>query len=422
MLKRKKIFSVLLIFFSCLPFFSQEDAKIILTVEDAVKSALENNLDIKTSYNSLELLKKKKDYSWGNVSPSVTLSASSQSDLENNSSSFSVSGGVRLSIMPNLYHLIQSAVLSYEKGLITYDQKCKSIELNVRKAFYGLLYSAENIRLQKRNLETSLSQYEQNQNKFINGQISELDVLTSKVNYEQQKPSLESAIVSYESDLANFKQIIGINQNKNIELSGSLDEVKFDVDFNFSDESSPDIKNAEKSLEIAKNSLTSNRFSSYIPSVSASYNLGKSYNDISNKWNTNNNVSVSVSLPLDGYLPWTQSGLNIKTTKNQVEEAKINLEKTVMSVSIEKQNCLRSINQGINQLDSLKSNVELAEKTYNMTKTAYDYGKTDLLSLQTASDKVLKASLSLKSQYYSLICKIYDLEYLMGLSLGSLVK
>ena len=60
----------------------------------------------------------------------------------------------------------KNANLSYESGKISYEQKCKSIELNVRTAFYGLLYEQENIQLQKRGLETSENQYKQNQEKF----------------------------------------------------------------------------------------------------------------------------------------------------------------------------------------------------------------------------------------------------------------
>jgi outer membrane protein TolC len=81
---------------------------------------------------------------------------------------------------------------------------------------------------------------------------------------------------------------------------------------------------------------------------------------------------------------------------------------------------VRKINQAIYQIDSLKSNVELAEKTYNMTKSAYNYGNTDLLNLQSASDKVLSASVNLKYQAYSLISTILQLENLLGIPYGTL--
>ena len=55
-----------------------------------------------------------------------------------------------------------------------------------------------------------------------------------------------------------------------------------------------------------------------------------------------------------------------------------------------------------------------------MTQTAYNYGKKDLLSLQNASDNLLSAQVSLKSQAYSLISTILDLEKTLGIDFGTL--
>lgn len=57
-----------------------------------------------------------------------------------------------------------------------------------------------------------------------------------------------------------------------------------------------------------------------------------------------------------------------------------------------------------------------------MNLTAYNYGKTDLLSLQSASDSVLSAGVNLKSQAYTLISTILDLEDVLGLEFGTIEK
>ena len=192
---------ILLLVLSCSSFcFAAEK----MTIDDAVKSAFENNIDIKLSDNSLKLLKKQKDFSWNSISPTLNASGNFSQNFEGDVNSLSISGGVNLAISSNLYTSIRNANLNYETGKITAEQKRKLIELNVRTAFYGLLYEQENISLQKRGLETSENQYKQNQEKFKKGQMSELDVLTSRVNYEQKKPSVEAAIVAYQNDLAFF--------------------------------------------------------------------------------------------------------------------------------------------------------------------------------------------------------------------------
>ena len=66
--------------------------------------------------------------------------------------------------------------------------------------------------------------------------------------------------------------------------------------------------------------------------------------------------------------------------------------------------------------------MELAEETYTMTLTAYNYGKTDFLSLLNANNNILSAGVSLKQQAYNLISTLLDLEYELGIEFETLLK
>lgn len=399
--------------------------KKILTIEDAVQLAKENNISVKTAENTLDNLELLNKYSWNSVSPTATLSGNISDDIENDSSSFSFSGSVNLNLKTNLYSEIKGAKLNYEKGLLTYNEAVRKIELSVRKSFYNLIYQKENLVLQKRSLETSKTQYLNNQEKFQNGKISELDAFTSRVNYESKKPLVESAEINFQNDLATFKQLLGISQQTEIELDGSLDEILNLKEISFGllpkvDEPAPDVKSAEYNVEIAKNSLLDSRFSAYAPTVTGSYSYGKSKNSNQDDWTTTNKLSVGISVPLDGVLPWSARAVNIKTNKNALDTAEKNLEDAKTSVAVQTESYIRKINQAVKQLDSLKSTEELASQTYQMTLTAYNYGKTDFLSLQNANDSVLSAGVNLKSQAYTLISTILDLENVLGLDFGTL--
>lgn len=400
-----------------------------LTIEDAVQLAKENNISVKTAENTLDNLELLNKYSWNSVSPTATLSGNISDDIENDSSSFSLSGAVNLSLKTNLYSEIKGAKLNYEKGLLTYNEAVRKIERSVRKNFYNLIYQKENLVLQKRSLETSKTQYLNNQEKFQNGKISELDAFTSRVNYESKKPVVESAEINFQNDLATFKQLLGISQQTEIELDGSLDEILNLKEISFDllpkvDKPAPDVKSAEYNVEIAKNSLLDSRFSAYAPTVTGSYSYGKVYgkNQKTDKygWTTTNKLSVGISVPLDGVLPWSARAVNIKTNKNALDTAEKNLEDAKTSVAVQTESYIRKINQAVKQLDSLKSTEKLAEQTYKMTLAAYNYGKTDFLSLQNANDSVLSAGVNLKSQAYTLISTILDLESVLGLEFGTL--
>ena len=408
--------------------FSVENGELskekILTLEECISLAKENNLSIKVHKNTLNDLKRKNETSWNSVSPSIKGDAAFQDDFTKKTESFSISGSLGLTLSTNLYSTIKGAKLNYENGLLTYNQAVKQIEMSVWKTFYDLIYKTEYFSFQSQNLLTAKKNYEQNLEKFKNGKISELDVMSSRVSYEQKKPVLEEARIDLTNNLELFKNIIGVDFDDEIKLDGSLDfllELK-DIKLPPKENPSPDVQAAKFAVEIAENNLLAQRFSSYSPVITGTYKYGQTLNIDNSLWNETSSLSVGVSIPLDSYLPWSSSAVSINSKKESLESAKLNLEDAEKSIRVNTENALRKINQIISMLEVSKETVALAKKTYEMTETAYNYGKTDFLTLQNASDNVLNAEVSLKNQAKTLMETLLDTEYLLGLEFGTILK
>lgn len=408
--------------------FSAENGELskekILTLEECISLAKENNLSIKVQKNTLNDLKRKNETSWNSVSPSIKGDALFQDDFVNKTESFAISGSLGLTLSTNLYSTIKGAKLNYENGLLTYNQAVKQIEMSVWKTFYDLIYKTEYFSFQSQNLLTAKKNYEQNLEKFKNGKISELDVMSSRVSYEQKKPVLEEARIDLTNNLELFKNIIGVDFDDEIKLDGSLDfllELK-DIKLPPKENPSPDVQAAKFAVEIAENNLLAQRFSSYSPVITGTYKYGQALNIDNSLWNETSSLSVGVSIPLDSYLPWSSSAVSINSKKESLESAKLNLEDAENSIRVNTENALRKINQIISMLEVSKETVALAKKTYEMTETAYNYGKTDFLTLQNASDNVLNAEVSLKNQAKTLMETLLDTEYLLGLEFGTILK
>ena len=397
----------------------------ILTLEECISLAKENNLSIKVQKNTLNDLKRKNETSWNSVSPSIKGDAAFQDDFTNKTTErFEISGSLGLTLSTNLYSTIKGAKLNYENGLLTYNQAVKQIEMSVWKTFYDLIYKTEYFSFQSQNLLTAKKNYEQNLEKFKNGKISELDVMSSRVSYEQKKPVLEEARIDLTNNLELFKNIIGVDFDDEIKLDGSLDfllELK-DIKLPPKENPSPDVQAAKFAVEIAENNLLAQRFSSYSPVITGTYKYGQTLNIDNSLWNETSSLSVGVSIPLDSYLPWSSSAVSINSKKESLESAKLNLEDAEKSIRVNTENALRKINQIISMLEVSKETVALAKKTYEMTETAYNYGKTDFLTLQNASDNVLNAEVSLKNQAKTLMETLLDTEYLLGLEFGTILK
>ena len=405
--------------------YSQENIR-KLTVDDAVILAADNNISLQRQRISLNTLEKKKDTSWNGISPSLSASGTMSIPFESDSKhSYSVSASASLNFTPSLFTAIKTAKLNYENGVTSYENAVRTVELNVRKVFCNLLYTKENIQLQERKLETAKSLYESNLAKYNRGQLSELDLLNSQYNYESTIPTLQSLQINYDNSIATFKQTLGLNQSEEIELVGNIEDFlnigKIEINKNI--EEVPAVKTILANMELAKTQLLATRFSAWGPSLSASYSYGKSGNfESSDLRTTGNALSLSLRIPLDGFLPWSNGALSIANQKANLQDLELQLKEKKESTELEIQNSIKKIEQAQAQLNVLENNVELAQKRYNMTLTAYNHGSKDLLTLQNASDALMTARINLSSQKITIFSAILDLENILGVPFGTLGK
>ncbi len=419
---KKKIF---VLFFSIAAFAFADENIIELSLEDAVKSALENNVSIKQSEISLDAKKRESDYSWNSISPSISGTGRYSKNIPGTSDDkASLSAGISLSatLSPSVYTSAKNAGLSYSQQQLSYQNDLRSVELNVRKNYYSLLYKIEEISLKEKSLETSKNQYESNLAKYKRGTLSRLDVLSAQVSYQNDQLELKSLNAEMENSIASFKQLVGLPQDAKISLSGSFENILNlkNISIEGMELNSFSIESLQKQIDSAKNSLLASRFTAYGPSLSASYSYNYSSMDGGSNWDDNGTLSLQASIPLDGFLPWSNSSLNVQSKKDSVKSLELELEDAKTSLEVNISTLMNKINQCLENIALRKSSIELAQTTYEMTLESYSHGTKDLLSLQTASDNLLSAKVNLISEAYNLICAVLDLENAAGIPFGTL--
>lgn len=428
-------------FFSCILLIScmtavPAAAQQTMTVDDAVATAVDNNISIQRNRITVEGYRRADAHSWNSISPSLNLSAdyrkpTAPTDPITTDYTTSLGASVSLTFSPSLFTSMKTARLNYEKGLISFEQACRSVELSVRSSFYAILYETENLSLQKRNLETARQQYETNRAKYNAGRIPQLDVLTAQVTYEKLKPAVESAEITLQNDMNTFKQLLGLDLAADLALSGSLDDilaldtVVLDQDIDQLVQNSSSVQLLVKQLQAAETAVTAFRFSAYGPTATASWAYDKSTVHPKNGsavTTDTGSLKLGVSIPLDGVLPWSSKSDNVTSAKDAVQDLKLQLQDQKTAVKVSIQNYLRQIQQAQSTIKSLQANISLAKQSYEMTQEAYSHGTKDLLSLQTSSDALLQAQVSLKSEAYTLIKAILNLEDITGSAFGTLGK
>ena len=427
----KKNVTFLVAYFILVTSFFAQNEKLsnrVLTVDDAVMLAADNNISLQRQKISVDLSKKRSDFSWNSVSPSIRASGSYSLPFDNTDKwTMGASVSLSMNLTPSLYTSIRGAKMNYEQGILNYEAAVRTVELNVRKLFYNLLYTKEYLNLLQRNMDTAKQRYNLNKDKYNRGQLSELDLFSSQYNYESMIPTFESAQISYDNSIASFKQTLGIAQNVEIELSGNLEDYDFieEITIDTAIDEIPSVKAIQAQIDSAKNQLLATRFTAWGPSISLSYSYGKNSLPImgigDRSWSTTGNaLGVSVSIPLDGYLPWSTGALSVAAQKATLKDLQLQLENQKTTAEISIQNSAKSIMQAQSQLDLRIKNVELAQKTYDMTLNAYNHGSRDLLTLQNAADSLMSAKINLMQQKFTLISAVLDLENTLGIPFGTL--
>lgn len=419
---KKKIF---VLFFSIAAFAFADENTIELSLEDAVKSALKNNVSIKQSEINLDEKKRESTYSWNSISPSISGTGRYSKNIPSSSDDkASLSAGISLNatLSPSVYTSAKNAELNYSQQQLSYQNDLRSVELDVRKNYYSLLYKIEEISLKEKSLETSKNQYESNLAKYKRGTLSRLDVLSAQVSYQNDQLELKSLNAEMENSIASFKQLVGLPQNAKISLSGSFENILNlkNISIEGMELNSFSIESLQKQIDSAKNSLLASRFTAYGPSLSASYSYNYSSIDGGSNWDDNGTLSLQASIPLDGFLPWSSGSLNVQSKKDSVKSLELELEDAKVSLEVNISTLMNKINQCLENISLRKSSIELAQTTYEMTLESYSHGTKDLLSLQTASDNLLSAKVNLISEAYNLICAVLDLENVAGIPFGTL--
>lgn len=441
------------------------DEKVVLTVEEAVNHALENNKSLKSSAIDLEIKKRASQYGWNTFLPSAGINATARRTTANstfNSISQNIITQGRLGaledggrLQPQMYDStvknagyedteklhwaivlpfisvqwnfnlamidsIRAAKVQYEQGQITWDQAQRDMEVNVRKSFYGILLSKENLDIQREKLENARKRYNQATINYRNGLVPEMSVLNAQVTYENQKPTVMSAEQSLKQTMDTFAFLLGFPYGTNIELDGSIETAYVNVDA--SDlvekylEKNKDIISLKKDIELLKISINAKRLSTFTPSLSvdysfspAAYAAGKWADDFADADTGSLSFTLVYTNLLD-MLPFSANMQSLKDSKQQLKQAEFGLEQLVQNTEIEIHSLVGNLNKCEANITAMEKTVELAKMAYESTLKAYNSGTAELLDVQESENSYEQARMGLSSEKNNYISALLDLE------------
>ena len=457
----------------------KEDGTIVLTIDDAVTYSLKNSPSLKTAQIDLELAKWKKNTAWNSFLPTVQVTgtiarandvesslrstnqslattqalaqgiaaatattnpllASQFGKMADNMNPVSATENMHWTAMGNLsvslnfnvamIQNMRATIAQYETGKISWDQTVKENEISVRKLFYGLLLQQESLNLQKESLENARQRMTQAQTNYRNGYVPEIKYLQAQVAYENQVPVVEKAEMIMRQQLDTFAFLIGLPANSKIQLNGEINPKIIDLDveelISKGLTQNLTIRTLQENIKILKLQSNALDLSAYTPSLALSWNgnpmitsaFESDWGD-SNNWKDQGAFSVTLAWNITNMLPWSSSRVQARELQDNIKKLEVQLESAVRNTDLQIRTAVDTLAQCRHSLENSQRNIDLAQRSYDMTSLAYRNGTTEYLDLMDAETQLNQAKLSLVNEKFNYMTNLMDLENILNTTL-----
>ena len=406
-----------------------------LSVSDAVKLTLENNLDIKITENQNEISKNNASFLNSGYLPKLSTSAGfnkSNQNVEIETPS-NLSGKLDNMKSENSFSNISLEYVLFDNNGRKFNyKKSKELssrsELEVREVIentliqlYSIFYEVcrlnEEKEIIKSSLEISKSRLERNKTKFEFGQSTKLELLNAEVDVNTDSIRYLNAI----KNLSNAKRDLNLVMNVDLDSDYILDQgVVYNSEeniisfYNNAAENNTKLKIYDKSVEISGYELKSIR-STYLPTIGliGSYDWNESINDnpyaFFNK-NIYDGISGGVNLRWDVF----NSGKRVTANKNakvMLENSKIEKEKAFLMFQKELNNSHDTYKNNLFILEVQEQSLNTSNNNFLRNLEKYEIGLVSSIEFRNAQLNLLNAKLSRnKARYDAKLSELYFLK------------
>ncbi len=386
-----------------------------LRLETVMKAATENNYSVKLAKNQIEMLSNRATIGMAGFLPTADIGASytySNSiskttfsgnipDQEANDAvahNYAAKVNVRYTIFDgfkSVYQLKKSKV-EVQLGVTKYQQIVGNTMYLAARAFYNVANLQDDYDLAAEKLELTKIQLKRLKIQREYGQGSEVEYLNLQTVYNRDSTQLMRVALGKSRAIQQLNKIIGtekiegtaiVSMNRELDLTMTYASIMEIAQANnlLVKSAVENIEKAELDYKILETSLYPKL------NTTLSYGYSGAQNDVGILQSTSNlgpsiNIGLSYVFYAGGkFKPNKQNAeLNIKNAKLNMEAAKYNMEQDIKDAWIAHQN-----NKAMIPIE--ESNIEISQKNFERTRTAYQLGQIPYVSYQQAEFNYLQA-------------------------------
>ncbi len=405
-----------------------------LSLDEAVRLALENNLNLKKNQIDVDISGYSEKHIWAEIFPAISASARtgfastplfSGAGFELNDSRLrnSLGVGISLGLNAGIPYSMKSIKLAHQNNLLKYEDAQNQVSIQVTKIFYSLLAEKDNISLLEEVFKLAQSQHERNEISFRNGYIPELVLTQSSLALENARYNLSIASITHVNDKHEFFDIIGIVPDSKIDLLGDINIVKIEADTTVLIEkylnNRPDIVRGRQEIERLEYVEKQLAMQSRAPSINLSMDWSSSKFD---PFTDTFGASASLSIPLDSWIPGTSKAQGIRRAKGSTEKARLDLQIIKGAAEIQIRSFAELLNNSWKSVEIARSSYEAAQSNYQMTYEGFINGTIESLILEDARNNMADSRQRLFQSELAYFNMILDLSAVINVDWKNLIN
>ena len=440
----KTIKSIKILFFVlCLPLFGQS-----YSLKQCIEYARKNNSNIKITHLDADVSGKAVNEQIGKALPQIDFKGSFDDNLKilttilpgeligkpgtfipvQMGTKYNVSAGLFLTqkiFDPSFWVGLKAAKISETMSIQNIQKTDEQVIYDVSAAYYKASIIKRQLDNSKIILAASERILKSTELKYQNGLVKKIDVDKIKVSYNATNSQVQQTELSYKQALNNLKLYMGMQVESDIVLQEALPDsattfVESGNNRNFI-ENRVDYQIQKTNVELYE-ADKQNNIAAYIPTLSfyANYNFQAMRTEFDffksgNDWYNNSAIGLELKIPVfSGFQKYSK----VEQSQLNIEKALENLKLTEQSIKVELSNYYIQFRNAIDNIQTEKENLALAESVYKNTQLEFTQGTGSSLDL-VQTESALRET---QNNYYSKLLILYIAKLDLKKSQGTLTN
>ena len=416
---------------------AQQDAPLVLTLEQALEIALSENPTVKIADKTIEAKKYAKRGTYAALWPDISASGAWQHNIQKPTFHImgqtmkvgtmnNVNAGVTAAMPLINAQLWKSLKLSAMDVELAVEQARSSrIDMieQVSKAFYQVLLAKDSYNVYKRVYDNAVENHKIVEKRYAVGQVSEYDFIRSQVTVSNAEPNVFGAENSVVLALWQLKALLGVDLDMNVDCAGSLADYEVDMTSQINMDGTLAENSAMRQLDIQERMLEQAlklKRAANLPSLAASINyqftaMDESFALAHYRWNPSSTAALSLSIPIFSggkrRADINQAKIDLSNIQLQRENTERQLRTAIMSYYSNMQTNLK-------QYHASSQNIATAKRGYDISVKRYEVGGGTLVDVDNSQLAYTQAELSRSTSIYEYLINKVSMEKIMGNTLN----